>query len=83
MDVNRRLHPGWASGQSSCPLISPPTSMSSADSVNQVLSDVLVDTPEVLSAMRMCCPSARLRTSGLLGGLLIKLFRLLRQFDGE
>jgi hypothetical protein len=54
-----------------------------AQSVNQVLSDLLVDPPEVLSAMRMCCQSAWLRTRAGLGGPLIKLFRLFGQLDGE
>jgi hypothetical protein len=57
--------------------------MSSAQSVNQVLSDVLVDPPDVLSAMQMCCQSAWLRTSAVLGGLLIKVFQLFGQLDGE
>jgi hypothetical protein len=54
-----------------------------AQSVNQVLSDLLVDPPEVLSAMRMCCQSAWLRASARLGGPLIKLFWLFGQSDGE
>jgi hypothetical protein len=62
---------------------SPPTSDVGAQSANQVLSDVLVDPPEVLSARRMCCQSAWPRTSALLGGLLIKLFRLFGQLDSE
>ncbi len=57
--------------------------MSSAQSVNQVLSEVLVDPPDVLSAMQMCCQSAWLCTSAVLGGLLIKLLQLFGQLDGE
>jgi hypothetical protein len=62
---------------------SPPTSDVGAQFVNQVLSDVLVDPPEVLSAMGMCCQSACVRTSAMLGGLLIKLFLLFGQLDSE
>ena len=36
---------------------SPPTSDVEAQSVNQVLSEVLADPPKVLSAMRKCCQS--------------------------
>jgi hypothetical protein len=36
---------------------SPPTTDVEAQSVNQVLSEVLVDPLEVLSAMRKCCQS--------------------------
>jgi hypothetical protein len=72
-DGNRWPDPKWAWGQSSCPLIRLRRLTVVAESVNQVLSDVLVDPPEVLSAMRMCCQSAWLRTSTVLGGLLIKL----------
>jgi hypothetical protein len=60
----------------------PPTSSDLAQSANQVLSEVLVDPPGVLSAMRMCCQSAGCAPWPL-GGLLIKLFRLLGEFDGE
>jgi hypothetical protein len=44
---------------------------------------VLVDPPDVLSARQMCCQSAWPRTSAVLGGLLIKLFRLFGQLDSE
>ena len=49
----------------------PPTSSAAAQSVNQVLSEVLSDAPEVLSARHPCCQFAA--ASGLLRGLLIKV----------
>jgi len=54
-----------------------------AQSANQVLSEVLADPHEVLSATRMCCQSDWRYTSALLGGLLIKVFGVLAEFYGE
>jgi hypothetical protein len=61
----------------------PPTSSAEAQSVNQVLSEVLSDPPEVLSVTSMCCQFARQYHSALLGGLLIKVGCLHLEFDGE
>jgi hypothetical protein len=52
---------------------------------NQVLSEVLVNPPPVLSVWPMCCPCPprRMPYGAWLGGLLIKAYGPVREFDGE
>ena len=62
----------------------PPTSSAAAQSVKQVLSEVLSDLRQVLSARPECCHCSPGWTATSLRGLLIKVVcRMLGKFDGE
>ena len=58
-------------------------SSDAAQFAKQVLSEVLSDPREVLSARPMCCQQLRKRISASLRGLLIKVGLRLRQLDSE
>jgi len=62
----------------------PPTSSAAAQSAKQVLSEVLSDPREVLSARPRCCQCSPRWTASSLCGLLIKIdCHLLEKFDGK
>jgi hypothetical protein len=61
----------------------PPTSSDAAQFAKQVLSEVLSDPLEVLSARHMCCQCLPKHRSASLRSLLIKGPHQLRQFDCE